>query len=394
MTVFQDIWSQAWSVAGVIIVAVLMMEFLPDYWKAVARKFRFGRMGKPDYRALAEAYHGEEWQKQYYSDFWEKMGVDWARFTAWQQRPCQTDFFNFNDRGLRVTANPKLPQEIKPYRIYMFGGSTTVGLGARDNATLPSHLARRIFENGMPVEITNFAQLGHSSTQEIIAFIQMLKADECPDMVIFYDGANEVIPSEQTGEADSLFNEHHRNAEFNILHQSQRKNLIGYGIRAMIPRLMRRIGSIPGQKTHQLQDVTQLPGVKKDDIELLSRKIAVSYISNIKFAHLIAAENGISSLFFVQPMLFSKKTRSPHEEKYILDGAVKPSLRIEYFSAAYAAIRHALKEYGNASAIDISELFDDVNKPIYIDPFHVSENGNDMIAEAMLPYVMELLTKN
>ena len=161
----------------------------------------------------------------------------------------------------------------------------------------------------------------------------------------------------------------------------------------MIPRLMRRIRSMTGHKAHHLQDLTQLPGVKKDNIETLSRKIATSYISNIKFAHLIAAENGIASLFFLQPMLFTKKTRSPHEDKYILDGAVKPSLRIEYFTSAYTAIRHALKEYGNASAIDISKLFDDINKPIYIDPFHVSENGNDMIAEAMLPHVMELLAK-
>jgi len=393
MTEISEIWSSIWAVVGVIVVAVLVIEFLPDYWKSLVRRFRFGGVGKPDYRALAEAYEGAEWPKKYYADLWDKMGVDWARFTAWQQRPCETEFFNFDERGLRVTVNPNITNKNDPIRIYMFGGSTTVGMGARDHATVPSYLSQKIDELGTPVEVVNFAQLGHTNTQETIAFLQMLKREQHPDMVIFYDGANEVIPTEQTGEADSLFNEHHRSAEFNILHQSRRSDLVAYGIRAMVPRLMRRIGSITGNKGHQLQDVTQLPGVEIDKLPELSKQIASAYVSNIKFAKLLAEANDILPLFFIQPMLFTKKTKSPHEQKYILDGAVKPAVRLEYFQSAYTAIRNGVKALNDESAVDISELFDDTVEPVYIDPFHVSERGNELIAEAMLPHVMELIRK-
>ena len=42
-------------------------------------------------------------------------------------------------------------------------------------------------------------------------------------------------------------------------------------------------------------------------------------------------------------------------------------------------------------AIDVSTLFDDSPDPQFIDPFHLAEKGNDVLADAMLPHVVKAL---
>lgn len=392
MQLFLDTWSIFWSVVGIAVAVVIFVELGPDAWRALSRRLRHGAVGKHDYRALADAYEGAEWPKPYFRDLWTMMAVEWAPLVGWRQKPCRTEHFNFDADGLRETVNPPAVEGSKPVSIFMFGGSTTVGVGARDGHTLASCLSAVLNETGAPAHITNCAQLGHSSSQEVIAFHQVLKSGKRPDLVIFYDGANEVIPTEQTGRADSLFNEHHRYAEFNLLHASRRGDLIKAGLAAMVPRLLRRISRLTGWRYRSLQDVSQLPGISEERIPTLARDVSDAYCANVDMALALAESHGIGALFFLQPMLMTKKAKSPHEERYIFDGAPKKDIRHPFFTAAFACMKDAVKARGGVS-VDLTHIFDDIAAPIYIDPFHVSERGNRMIAEAMAPYVRDAIAR-
>ena len=111
-------------------------------------------------------------------------------------------------------------------RILCFGGSTMMGMGARDEHTIPALLACRLEALGHRVSVTNFGQLGHNSTQESITLQQLLKSGERIDIAVFYDGINEMACAEQTGRADRLFNEGRRRAEFNLLRPERRRDVV------------------------------------------------------------------------------------------------------------------------------------------------------------------------
>src|SRR5260370_19103000 len=111
-----------------------------------------------------------------------------------------------------------------------------MGMGARDDQTSPAVLARRLTERGHRVSITNYGQLGHNSTQEVITLQQLLKSGERLDIALFYDGINEMACAEQTGRADGLFNEARRRAQVNLLHPDRPRDLIAAPLIGAAPR--------------------------------------------------------------------------------------------------------------------------------------------------------------
>src|SRR5260370_2375105 len=116
-----------------------------------------------------------------------------------------------------------------------------MGMGARDEATIPAVLAHRLRDLGHPVAVTNLGQLGHNSTQEAIALIQLLKDRTAVDIAVFYDGINEMMCAEQTGAADGIFYQASRHAEFNLLHPDRRRDLVAAALIAALPRTVRRL---------------------------------------------------------------------------------------------------------------------------------------------------------
>lgn len=74
------------------------------------------------------------------------------------------------------------------------------GSGVGDRETVPYYLqeilARRLRR---PVAVRNFAQVAHVSTQELIELILQLRRGRVPDVVVFYDGFNDVGAAYGTG---------------------------------------------------------------------------------------------------------------------------------------------------------------------------------------------------
>lgn len=76
-------------------------------------------------------------------------------------------------------------------RIWMYGGSTTYGLNQRDEHTIPSALARAAHREGISLDIENRGASGHLHWMEAERFAWDLTLEDPPDLVVFYDGANE-----------------------------------------------------------------------------------------------------------------------------------------------------------------------------------------------------------
>lgn len=337
----------------------------------------------------ADALNGYDWIEPYFSEWWESYSVDWKSYVYWRRRPYTGEFINIDERGVRKTWRGETPGSNEtPIRIFMFGGSTLWGFGARDENTIPSHLAKRISTaSGKPVEVTNYGETGYVSTQEMIALLRLLQAGNIPDVAIFYDGNNDVFSAYQSHAAGLPQNEYRRRKEFNLLRVRGEKTGYLAGAAAyhtvmhsaalqLFQATMRSIG--PPRMVGSGAPVMPVE-VSRD----LGNQVAKIYEGNVRILDALAREYGFALYCFWQPTVFDKPSRSTFEQMQESDFSYLRDFNVE--------AARALKETGDERIILLSDVFESTREPIFIDFCHVSEKGNGMIAEAMLPYVLPAL---
>ncbi|MBU0579537.1 MAG: hypothetical protein KKA19_00015, partial [Candidatus Margulisbacteria bacterium] len=76
--------------------------------------------------------------------------------------------------------------------IWLFGGSTMQG--NHWQKTIPSKLASLLHLKNKQYVVRNFGQPAFVFDQERILFLELLRKNTSPQIVIFYDGANEFLP--------------------------------------------------------------------------------------------------------------------------------------------------------------------------------------------------------
>jgi lysophospholipase L1-like esterase len=373
-----------WHVAGLLLAAVLVTEFGVDGWRRLVRWLRWRRTTRPDRAAAADAYAGAQWSAAYFDEFRRAVRVDWKPYVEWWQRPFRGDYVTIDRRGLRPTPGEDRAAAKGTVRILCFGGSTMMGMGARDANTIPAVLARRLGELGHRAAVTNWGQLGHNSTQEGITLQQLLKAGEPIDIALFYDGINEMACAEQTGHADGLFNENRRRAEFNLLHLDRRRDLMTAALVAAAPRTLRRLRQLTGLELRGPMPAREAD-LSQVDLAALAAQVIAAYAANLRLIRLLAREYGFRPIFFWQPALLTKRALTADEQRWEQDYTKDPQARRRLYAAILNARRDCRDIAGAADTVDLSALFDDWGEPVYIDLYHLSEPGNAAVAEAMLP---------
>ena len=378
-----------WHVVGLLVLVVLFTEFGVDWLRRLIRRLRRGRTTRPARSAGADAYGGADWTTPYFDEFGRSVRVDWKEHVGWWQRPHRGDYVTIDERGLRATPGEHAagPEAV---RLLCFGGSTMMGMGARDAHTIPAVLARRLGELGHRAAVTNMGQLGHNNTQETIALQQLLKQGARPDIVLFYDGINEMVCAEQTGAADRVMHEAARRAEFNIFYTDRRADLVKAGLLAAMPRTVRRLRELTGLPLRG-----PLPAGRFDlaaiDIPALARAVVEVYAANLRLIRLLAGAYGFRPLFFWQPVITTKRDKTVDERFFESEFTGSLETRRRLFAAVIDERRRHPELTQAADCIDLSGLFDDCAEPVYIDLYHLSEAGNEAVAEAMLPAVTAAL---
>ena len=142
-----------------------------------------------------EPYRGTSWGRPY----WEAIELykeSWEPYYVYRVGSMTTDFINVSD-GVRATHRTAAKAGVPNRLVFLFGGSAAWGHGARDEATIPSWLARVAEEQGEPLDVRNYAESGWVNWQGITYLTQRLADGERPDTVIFYSGVNEVLSGRQ-----------------------------------------------------------------------------------------------------------------------------------------------------------------------------------------------------
>ena len=278
--------------------------------------------------------------------------------------PFRSPHLNVED-GARRSYQPSPSPGATPLRVAFFGGSTTFGIGQRDEHTVPSEVARLAEEDGVTLEVHNYGFPAWVSWQEQAYFERLLAAGREFDLAVFYDGYNEFLAQRTEYSTDpthfgasslqslaTRFHEEHETAP----------GFLG-GPRELLDAYRRSSGL--WRTADHLFGTAPAPSWQahlSDESEEEHRAAALSvYRRSLDLIRPLARTHRVPVRFFWQP---TSTGWSPE----VLTGLPN-------------------------DVVDISDALDGRQDEVYISDVHTNEIGARMVAEAMWAELAPMLTE-
>lgn len=275
-----------------------------------------------------------------------------SRISQWvglEMPDFESKYLNERD-GKRATWQP--PSSCgAPLDVWMFGGSTLYGVGNRDDHTIASELAREAEANGVALDISNYGVPGDVGWQQVRRLERALfTAEDKPDLVIFYDGGNDMMVPQGLNTTDRLFR-----GDFvgplDRVHMTLLANLtqeVASGRYVLRPRK-------PPEVTTWTEN------------QVIQRSVD-QYLEADHQARLVLDDAGVPFAHVLQPTVADRLEPVAGEAEFTDDDA------------------NLAKRFGAAMTediIDISDTFDEVPSAHFNDLVHLDEAGNAIVATRM-----------
>jgi hypothetical protein len=283
--------------------------------------------------------------------------TDFKSFIGWRRKPFHGETINVEGTyAQRRTINNGAADAKKAY---FFGGSSMWGTGANDEGTIPSQFAAM---TGMWTE--NFGEAGYTTHQSLMLLIQLLQDGRRPDLVVFYDGVNEVAIKCVT---ELTPNSHMLEARIDgLLKQSGTSSASFAHYLAPVWYVAGRIKSMLTSDA----DVSRTEGFNCHLNPEKTSRIADNVLADWHVAKKIAESYGIKFIGILQPVIYFSRTRRDHLGDIF-------ALMQTQFQTVYPLIRQRMARDGTfydlTSALDVDEY-------LYVDFCHLSPNGNRRVA--------------
>ncbi len=316
---------------------------------------------------------------KYWREHNASLGYDYLPFIVWRHVPYNGEMIVVDNDGLRRTSHAHC--ERNAYTIWMFGGSTMWGSGSPDWETIPSFLAGEYVKGGRQVCVRNYGESGWVSTQEVIELMLELKrAQRKPDLVIFYDGVNDVTTAWQFG-TPYAHDDLPLIKRFVENREKLKRGSFAYILQTNTLEMLRVLSSRAGfWSLFPRREQRRGQRASGDVVKRLARVTAEYYFQNVAIVKDLAQGYGFQYRFFWQPVVFVGQKPLTPDEVMIRDGQilVSPGLdtmhQLTYDLVQAAKLPHLFY---------IADVFDNRSDTIYIDWAHVSAEGNRLVATRM-----------
>jgi hypothetical protein len=214
------------------------------------------------------------------------------------------------------------------------------------------------------IAVLNYGTTSITSAQQL----ERLRGTELAsgDTVVFFDGDNDVV--------QGIFYAH---PEGSIVEENPR--------RPAFQKLLVRAAEFSELARYVLNKMQEnfVPAHVGDPAVLrqLVDATAVQFRDNVLAAADYTEQHGAGFFHALQPNIFTLARRSAYEKKLLGSPIVPRGFDIA-FAAAYPRFRamFAQVEFRHE---DWSDAFDTIDTAVYLDPLHVTERANDIIAERM-----------
>lgn len=329
---------------------------------------------------VPESYVTTDWYTSYVEEFKQASTFSWKPYVYWRTSPFQGKYINIGEDNLRKTWNPK-SQDVDVI-VFMFGGSTIWGWGARDDYTIPSLLSKILFdEYQIKAKVINYGEVGYVSTQEVIALMTLLQKNNRPNFVIFLDGLNDICSTLRTGQLGMT------GVPWNELERKRSFHLEQAGVFKQLVSLYAQHSFLYSGFIQAMGTIKQKEPLKEHQATLISEIMKV-YLENIKTVDALAKSYHFESLFYWQPTITTKKTLTPYEKELEEAGEHLLKARVIFKGV------NALISTQNTVIRDMTNILSDDEESYYIDYFHTNEKGNEKVARKMAIDLVEKLQKS
>ncbi|MBN1285587.1 MAG: SGNH/GDSL hydrolase family protein [Anaerolineae bacterium] len=331
-----------------------------------------------DARATLEVYAADDWSHDYWTEFTQAASrLDYQPFVLWKTGAFAGETINVDAAGIRYTPGAQCVEGA--YKVFAFGGSTMWGVGAPDWGTIPAYLQAEIAaRHAGPVCVVNFGETAFVSTQEVIRLVAQLQAGDVPDLVIFYDGINDVYAAYQSGVAGVHQNLAGIAARFEQRETDPTPPLVEWLQSTSIYQLLERLA----QTAAPPSPATVLVGEENErDLQRLIEPVVAVYLSNYATVGALAEAYGFEYAFFWQPVISVGDKALTEAEQGIILTSMSPAL-VALYDAVYQEVAAVAPAYEHL--YDIAGVFDGLEAPLWIDFVHVTPDGNARITVEML----------
>jgi len=344
------------------------------------KKLNLGSPSKT--RPVTEAYKEFPWAADYLAEAERHPdpGLVYEPFSLWKHVPYRTRYICYGENGYRRTINPAKASFDKRCTVFVFGGSTIAGDGVlRDEDLIPSQLSEilnRLYPNTL-FEVRSYAQSGFNQGNEVVLLARLLAGGERPNLVLFYDGDNDVVHRIGFGEPHMSYSFFKKSSSFfNYTIKDTIRMWLLSGLRnksALLRSLLPPMEDPRAEEVYLAQD-PQL-------IKKRSDGVAEFYAGNMDLVRALSEHYHFRHLLFLQPNVFTKRVRSVEEQQILERVRAEASSLEEIFTVGYPAIRERFRDSGAGDFVDVTDLYQESPVSVYVDPAHVSPRGNLLIAQ-------------
>ncbi len=279
-------------------------------------------------------------------------------YVQFKELPFHGKYVNADPRGFRSIDNQeKWPLDRNCYNVFVFGGSTAFGYGVADKETIAGCLKQILKESiNEAIEVYNFGRCSYFSGQENILLQQLIMSGNAPNVAIFIDGLNDFAHyTGQPGFTEDL------------------KKFMDEGDK---PTWKKIVEEFPVTKF-----VLKNRGSKSEKEKAPSAEVIPEVISRYKInkdlIEAICEKFCIKPLFIWQPIPVYK-----YDQRYNLFSKFNYDGFLPYIKEGYEAMAKDYKagDFGN-DFICLSDIQENLKKPLYVDALHYSAEMNKLIAE-------------
>jgi lysophospholipase L1-like esterase len=380
----------AWMIVGMSVAIFLLIESCFRIHESVYERFSGVRPGAPP---ADDPQRKEPWFGAYTREYDETRPQQWKSYLYWGRLPSfHSRYVNIDSAGHRVTPQPSTPA--KPLaRVFFFGGSTMWGTAQRDDHTIPAEASRRLQALAGPgnrIEVTNFGESGYVTTQELIQLELELRAGNRPDVVVFYDGINDVGTTLQYGAAGIPQNESKRVSEFAMGRAIDRSGF-AHGLRKDV----KAEGVLLREAFNQLAVVDWVKSKKPAppltfiSADSAARSTVRVYAENMRIVEALAKTYGFQAIYVWQPSIHATpKPLTKYEDRLVkrikLDDFQNRTRETQL--AIPPIVDSAMATIAPGRFIDATSLFKGDTMAVFVDRIgHNTEASVPKIVDAFWP---------
>lgn len=277
--------------------------------------------------------------------------------------------------GIRNTTDQ--PSKSKG-TIYVFGGSTIFSAEVPDWYTIPSYIQRRLgAQHGYKVINMGVPSMNSAQQLQKLFETRIIKND----VVIFYDGVNDVIYNAYYGYKDGL----------NINSEIFKKNK-SFFKDELIPFFqsihMQYLALALSRLGKSLKYKTSL------SVDSLSTTTALNYKNNIQRAAKYVKDSGGIFIHFLQPnLVIQDKNMLTKNQIYLLNNyELTPPGLAEVFLETHPKLQSVSQDLlaEGVHSFDISHGLESSGREVYLDYCHINEYGNELVSDLIIKHLRQL----